>query len=369
VGFGGFLLMTLLLVERNLMRDLRTGGDRPNLALFDVQPDQRAAVESELRAAGVAAGAFVPIVPMRIAALNGVPVARLMAAAASRSGGGPPGWALRREYRSTYRDAVLPAEEVVAGRPWAAGSWRGRAPGKEPLPISVERGLALELGVKLGDEIVWDVQGLEVRSRVQVLREVQWARFEPNFFVVFPEGPLDEAPATLVTLARVEDGGRRAALQRGLLGAHPNVSVVDLTQLQQAVEALAERMARIVRLTALACLAAGILVLLAALAGSRYERLREAALLKAMGATRAQLLRIAVAEHLGLGAVAASAAMLLSMPAAWALLRYVFEARFTVPASPLAALAVAVGALAVAAGVVNAAEVARRSPLAVLRAE
>jgi putative ABC transport system permease protein len=144
---------------------------------------------------------------------------------------------------------------------------------------------------------------------------------------------------------------------------------VDLTQLQEAVEALAERMTRIVRLTALASLAAGILVLLAALAGSRYERLREAALLKAMGATRAQLLRIAVAEHLGLGVVAAGAALLLSLPAAWALLRYVFEARFTVPAPPLFALAVVVSALAVAAGVVNAAEVARRSPLAVLRAE
>jgi putative ABC transport system permease protein len=369
VGFGGFLLMTLLLVEHNLLRDLHTGGDRPNVALFDVQPDQRAAVESELRAAGVAAGEFVPIVPMRIAAVKGVPVARLLAVSASRTRGAPPGWALRREYRSTWRDGVLPAEEVVAGRPWAAGSWHGRPPGGDAVPISVESGVAGELGVTLGDEIVWDVQGLEVRTRVDVLREVQWARFEPNFFVVFPEGPLDGAPATLVTLTRVEDPPRRAALQRSLLAAHPNVSVVDLTQLQQAVEALAERMARIVRLTALASLAAGVLVLLAALAGSRYERLREAALLKAMGATRAQLLRIAVAEHLGLGVVSAAAALLLSMPAAWALLRYVFEARFAVPVPPLAVLAVVVGTLAVAAGVANAAEVARRSPLAVLRAE
>jgi putative ABC transport system permease protein len=369
VGFGGFLLMTLLLVEHNLLRDLHTGEDRPNLALFDVQPDQRAAVEKELRAAGVAAGEFVPIVPMRIASVRGVPVERLLAVSAARARGAPPGWALRREYRSTYRDAVLPAETVIAGRPWAPGSWRGKGAADGPLPISVETGVASELGVKLGDEIVWDVQGLEVPTRVEALREVHWARFEPNFFVVFPEGPLDGAPATLVTLARVEEPARRTALQRAILDAHPNVSVVDLTQIQEAVEALAARMTRIVRLTALASLAAGVLVLMAALAGSRYERLREAALLKAMGATRAQLLRIAVAEHLGLGAVAAGAAVLLSMPAAWALLRYVFEARFTVPAPPLAALAAVVSALAVAAGVVNAAEVARRSPLAVLRAE
>jgi putative ABC transport system permease protein len=306
---------------------------------------------------------------MRIASVRGVPVAQLLAVSGSRSREAPPGWALRREYRSTYRDAVLPAETVVAGRPWAAGSWQGRAAGADPLPISVETGVASELGVKLGDEIVWDVQGLEVRTRVEVLREVQWARFEPNFFVVFPEGPLDGAPATLVTLARLEDPARRAAVQRAVLAAHPNVSVVDLTQIQEAVEALAARMARILRLSALASLVAGVLVLLAALAGSRYERLREAALLKAMGATRAQLLRIAVAEHLGLGAVAAGAALVLSLPAAWALLHYVFEARLVVPAPPLLALGAVVSALAVAAGVANAAEVARRSPLAVLRAE
>jgi len=369
VGFGAFLLMTLVLVQHNLLRDLHTGGGRPNVALFDVQPDQRAAAKAALRAAGVAAPEFVPVVPMRIAAVGGVPVGRLLAASAGGARTDRSAWALRREYRSTYRDTLSDSERVVEGTPWAAGAWRGGASGQPPLPISMEMGLASELGLKLGDEIVWDVQGLEVPTRVAVLREVQWARFEPNFFVVFPEGPLDRAPATFVTLARLEDAGRRAALQRTVLKDHPNVSVVDLTQLQQGIEELTARLSRIVRLTALVSLAAGLLVLLAALAGSRYERLREAALLKAMGATRSQLLRIAVAEHLGLGGVAAGAALLLSLPAAWALMRYVFEAPFSVPAPPLLVMGAVVALLAVVAGVLNAAEVARRSPLAVLRAE
>lgn len=369
VGFGAFLLMTLLLVEHNLLRDLHTGGDRPNLALFDVQPDQRASVQAALSQAGVPPGGFIPIVPMRIAAVDGVPASRLLAAAAAGSRTGRAGWAVRREYRSTYRDHLVGAERVVGGQMWAPGAFRGRPPAEGPLPISIESGLATELGLDLGDEILWDVQGLEVPTRVTALRDVQWARFEPNFFVVFPEGPLDDAPATFATLARVEDAARRAELQRSVLQAHPNVSVVDLTQVQQAVEALAARLSRVVRVTALFSLAAGVLVLLSAIAGSRYERLREAALLKAMGATRAQLLRIAVAEHVGLGAVAAVAAALLSLPAGWALLRFVFEAGFVVPAPPLAGLGVAVALLAVAAGIVNAAEVARRSPLLVLRAE
>jgi putative ABC transport system permease protein len=368
VGFGAFLLMSLLLVEHNLVRDLDTGGERPNVALFDIQPDQRAAVDAAMRAAGGPPAPFVPIVPMRIASVQGVPAARLLAAGAAGVRGSRAGWAVRREYRSTYRDEVLPAERVVAGSMWAPGSGRGH-PASEPLPVSLESGLASELGVGLGDEIVWDVQGLEVPTRVAVLREVQWRRFEPNFFVVFPAGPLDDAPATFATLARVEPASGRAALQRDVTRALPNVSVVDLAELQQQVEALAARLGRIVRVSALFCLAAGVLVLLAALAGSRYERLREAALLKAMGATRAQLLRISVAEHLGLGGLAAAAGAILSLPAAWALLRYVFEAPFTVPLPPLALLAAVVAALAVGAGIANAAEVARRSPLSVLRAE
>ena len=80
------------------------------------------------------------------------------------------------------------------------------------MPVALEASLARELRVGIGDEIVWDVQGVPVPSRVAVLREVQWARFEPNFFVVFPEGPLDAAPRSYVLLSRVR---RRRPRARG----------------------------------------------------------------------------------------------------------------------------------------------------------
>ncbi|MGH3993727.1 MAG: ABC transporter permease, partial [Pseudonocardiaceae bacterium] len=196
IGFGAFLLGTLLLVQFNLLRQLRlTGGPaRPNLVLFDIQSDQLAAVERELRDARLPAVGPVPIVPMRLSSVKGRPVSRILA---DTSGGGPANaWAFRREYRSTYRDTLVASERLLAGR-W----WGGSDPGPAT-QISVESSLAQELEVAVGDEIVWDIQGVPLTTRIASLREVEWARFEPNFFVVFRPGALENAPQTLVTLTR-----------------------------------------------------------------------------------------------------------------------------------------------------------------------
>jgi len=373
LGFGAFLLNTLWMVEANLLRDLRPGAasGRPNLVVFDVQPDQRAAVEQALRAVGPTEPA-VPIVPMRILSVKGRATSLVLskAAAGPRSGRPRGGWALRREYRSTYRDAPTTSERVVAGQAWAPGSWHDRVPSEQdPLPISMERDLAEELDVGVGDLVVWDVQGRPLPSRVASLREVEWARFEPNFFVVFPEGPLLAAPQTFVSLIRVDDGAARAQLTRRLVEAFPNVTAVDLTELQQAVEAVVGRVALVVRFLALFSLGTGGLVLLGAVATSRYQRRREGVLLKALGATRAQLLQINLVEHALLGAVGAAAALLLASGAGWALVTFLFEARFVLPLLPLLLFALALTALTAAVGVAASAGLVRQSPLSALRAE
>jgi putative ABC transport system permease protein len=373
LGFGAFLLNVVLLVQHNLLRDLRPGGgaDKPNLVVFDVQPDQREPVAQRLRAAGASPGATAPIVPMRIQSIKGSPAAVRLAvdAARPRDADGGSAWAVRREYRSTYRDTMGTGETVVAGAPWAVGAWRRRGATDEPVPISLESSLAKELDVSVGDEIVWDVQGVPLRSRVAALRDVEWARFEPNFFVVFPEGPLDTAPQTFVTLARVDDAATRVRLQRELAEAFPNVSAIDVTQVQQAVEGIVDRVSRAIRFISLFSLATGALVLLGALATSRYQRVREAVLLKTLGATRRQLLQVASIEYLGLGLLGALTALGLATLAAWALVRFVFEARFTLPIASLSALSLSVVGLTVLVGLASSLDLFRRTPLAVLRAE
>jgi putative ABC transport system permease protein len=368
LGFGTFLLSTLLLVQHNLLRDLRVdrGEDRPNLVFFDVQPDQRTDVVARVRAEAPLLGPAVPIVPMRIQSVKGQPVGAMLAL---EDGPGRPGrWALRREYRSSYRDAAAPSERVIQGAWWRPGEWKGRA-GGDAVPIAVDAGLARELRVGLGDEIVWDVQGVPVASRVACLREVRWARFEPNFFVVFPEGPLDAAPQTFVLLTRVDDPERRARLQRAIVDGHPNVSTLDLAQVQRAVDKVLDKAILAIRFTAFFSLAAGALVLTGAVAASRWQRVREGALLRTLGATRPQLLRILVAEYAVLGALAAGVAAGLASLAGWTLVDLVFEGSFTLPGPSLLALALAVVGLTVVIGLSGSTEVWRRTPLEVLRAE
>ncbi|MFL5462366.1 MAG: ABC transporter permease [Gemmatimonadales bacterium] len=363
IGFGAFLLVTLYLMQHNLLQQLRTtgGSGRPNLVLFDIQSDQMTTVRQELQRAGLPLFGPTSIVPMRIAAINGRPVTTLLT---RRANDEEPedAWALRREYRSTYRDSLVSTERVVEG------TWQ-RARSEPPALISLEQDLARELGVGIGDQIVWDVQGVSLPSRVTSLRAVDWARFEPNFFVVFAPGALERAPQTLVVLTRIAEPVARGRFQRRIAERLPNVSTLDLSVLQEALERLVERVALAIRFMALFSVAVGVLVLVGALATSRFQRIREAALLRTLGATRSQILRVVLAEYLSLGLLATAVALVLATLAAWALARFVFEGSFTIPVAGMSALGAGIVALTVAVGLANSLDVVRRTPLENLREE
>ncbi len=370
LGFGVFLLATLLVLERNLLRDLDTGAqpERPNLAFFDVQPGQREALDALLREAGARSRPAIPIVPMRLASLKGQPVSELLGRMGEDGRPDPRAWAWRREYRSSYRDTLGAAEAIVAGSHWTPGAWNGGA-GAEPIPVSLDKALAEDLQVAPGDEIVWDVQGLELRSRVASLRRIRWARLEPNFFALFPEGPLADAPQSWVTLVRLDDAPARARLESRVVERLPNVSALDLADVQRTLDGILDRVAWAIRFMALFSGGVGACVLLGAVAASREQRLREAVLLKALGATRAQVRRIVLAEYACLGALASAAGVLLSLGAGWALLRFVFEAGMSPPLLPLAGFGLAVATLAAVLGGAASREVFRHTALELLRSE
>jgi putative ABC transport system permease protein len=254
---------------------------------------------------------------------------------------------------------------VVAGKWWGP---RGKA-GAPPYLISLESDIAKELDVKLGDDIVWDVSGAEVRTRIANFRDVQWDRFETNFFVVFQSGALESAPHMLVTLVRADSASERGRIQRLMAERFPNVTAIDLSQVQAALDAMVRKAALIVRFLALFSLATGAIVLVGAVSASRLQRVREAVLLKTLGATRAQVLRILIAEYVALGVLAALASVALATAAGWALARWVFEAPFAVPAIPLGGLTLLLIAITLAVGLWNSAEILKRTPLAVLREE
>ncbi len=368
LGFGAFLLGALAVSQHNLLRQLQLDGGlgRPNLVLFDIQPDQEASVAGLIREAGLPLQPAVPIVPMRIRAINGVLASDLLADSLrrrNRDGERIETWALRREFRSTYRDTSVASETVVVGDWWQPGATT------EPVPISMETGVAGDLGVTIRDTLVWDIQGVTITSVIVNLREVNWARFEPNFFVVFPDGVLNEAPQSFVLLTRVDDAAAMGRLQRSVVERHPNVTSIDLTSIQQTIEQIVASVALAIRFMALFSVATGVVVLIGALATSRFQRVREAALLKTLGATRHQVVRVMVTEYAALGLLAAVVAAGLSAAGGWALMKWVFKVPFSVPWIGFGLLAAVLVALTVITGLWNSLDVFRRTPMEVLRSE
>jgi putative ABC transport system permease protein len=382
LGFGAFLLGALAVSQHNLLAQLRLDGGlgRPNLLFFDIQPDQLEPVEKILEARSLAYQPPVPIVPMRIAAINGKTATELLADTLHRNRDGEriAPWALRREFRSTYRDTSVASEKLVMGDWWkapkrqggkTAGAAASTSGSPDVVPVSLETGIASDLGVTIRDTIVWDIQGVRVTSVVQNLREVNWARFEPNFFAVFPSGPLADAPQSFVLLTRTEDPAQIGQIQRASVEQFPNVTSIDLRSIQQTIERIVASVALAIRFMALLSLATGVVVLIGALATSRYQRMREAALLKTLGATRSQVVRVMVTEYAALGVLASVVATGLSAVGGWALMKWVFKVPYTVPWQSFGLLALTMVGLTIATGLWNSLDVFRRPPLETLRAD
>jgi putative ABC transport system permease protein len=370
LGFGAFLLGAVAVAQHTLLRQLRLDGGlgRPNLVFFDIQPDQEAPVLEHIRREGLPAQTPVPIVPMRLKAINGVLTSTLLGDSTrrrDREGNRIEPWALRREYRSTYRDTMVASEKLLVGDWWKEGAGRGA----EAVPVSLEVGIAGDLGVTVRDTLTWDIQGVPVASVIVNLREVNWARFEPNFFAVFPRGPLDDAPQSSVILTRVDDRAAMGQLQRRVVERFPNVTSIDLTSIQQTIERIVGSVVLAIRFMALFSLTTGAVVLVGALATSRFQRVREAALLKTLGATRRQVMLVMVTEYAALGALAAIVATGLASLGGWALTKWVFEVPFVMPWAAFGLLGIILLLLAVVTGLWTSAALFHQSALEVLRTE
>ncbi len=362
VGLGAFLVMTLYQTRDVLLAQLRTTADsqRPNLIFFDVQVDQKQALEDLLASHHLPVLQRDPIVTNRLLEINRRPVAAILKDPTSKI----PEWTLRREYRSSYRDHLTDTEKLLEGE------WVSRVDDPtQPIPVSVEIGLAKDMGLKLGDELVFDIQGVPLPTVVRSLRSVDWNRFQTNFFVIFPAGVLEDAPQFLVMTTRTTSPEQGAAIQRAVIQTFPNVSAIDLTQILQTFDGLIDRVAFVVRFMALFSIITGLTVLVGAVMTSRFQRIQESVLLRTLGATQRQIIFIMLVEYFFLGGLAAVTGVSLSLAGTWALAYFVFEAPFQ---ADWPAMLIAVGVvilLTMATGIINSRGIHRKPPLEVLRVE
>jgi len=368
LGFGAFLLSTVYLVQANLLGRVQTTADAAagNLLLFDVQDDQAAPLDSMLRARQHPIVQKTPIVTMRVEAINGVTVAKLQGDTTVQRAG----WALRREYRSTYRQEMQASEKLLSGKwfPDSAARRTARAANPDlPYLVSLERSLAEQLRVALGDTITWNVQGVPVTTILASTREVNWGRFEANFFAVFEPAALRRAPQQYVMVANVPPGAALSAIQRDIVRRYPNVSSLDLTLVKQTLGSIIDRVTLAIRFLGVFSLAMGIPVLFSAVAATRRARLREGVLLRTLGASRAQVARVLLAEYGALGALGALTGMVLSFGGAWAIARFVFDDPFDPAVGPTLLIAVGMLLLTMTIGLLTSRDVYRETPMMAIR--
>jgi putative ABC transport system permease protein len=270
-------------------------------------------------------------------------------------------WALSREYRCTYRDQPVDTEQVVAG------AFQGIAE-EASVRVSVEEGIARELEVSVGDRLVFNVQGVPIETTVGSIRQVDWRNFQPNFFVVFPTGVLETAPQFHVLVTRTESANASADVQRAVVTRFPNVSAIDLSLVIETIDLILEKVVFAIRFMAIFCMATGFVVLTGAIVSGRYQRLRESALLRTLGASARQIHRILLAEYLLLGLLSTFMGLVLSLCGSWALTAFLFESAFVPGFTPILGVTAAVVLITVAIGMLNSQGVLDHPPLEVLRA-
>jgi len=360
VGLGTFLLATLYLVQALLLgrMELKGGNNQPNLVLFDIQREQLAGVENILKQRQLPIIQRLPVVTMRLLAIN----QRTVAAIKRDTTDDIPPWALTSEYRVTYRDSLSTSETLLSGRPPYLG--------KDGLPrISIDAGYAKNVHLQLGDTLTFNVQGAPMQAVIGGTREVDWTKMQSNFLVVFPKGVLEQAPQFEVVITRVPTTAQLAEVQRTLVAQFPNVSAIDIGLILNTLNDIVTKVSFVIRFMALFSIITGLLVLASSVIISRYQRIQESVLLRTLGASRRQILLITLVEYAFLGALAASAGIGLAASAGWALAAFVFEVSFAVALPSLLGLAAVVTAITAALGLLNSREVLRRPPLEVLRGE
>jgi putative ABC transport system permease protein len=314
---------------------------------------------------GVLAPELTPLVRSRLRAINGRPVSVDVDPDGhmdERREDRRKNWYLTREYVLTFLDQPPKDNVIVKGTWWGQGQ---RFP--EPL-VSVEEEAAKHLGLEIGSTVELEIQGVTLKAVVSSIRKVEWGNFSTNFYMIVSPGSLDGAPFTYVATVRVPPS-EEISLQRAVVAAFPNVTALNIGDVLDSFARILDRLSLAVRAVALFCILAGALVMATALTATRYRRLYESVILKALGATRGVIARAFAVEYAILGAVAGCIGVLMATGLSWAVLRLILDLPWSVqPGVLLTGLALTV-ILTLLVGFLSTFRILGQRPLAVLRHE
>ncbi|MFK7701924.1 ABC transporter permease [Pseudomonas caspiana] len=357
LAFGLILLsMGLIALLRGELLDTwqnQLPKDAPNYFVLNVLPDQKDAFSQQISKLSPHAAPLYPVVPGRLLNINDKPVSDFV----TKDSRGEN--ATRRDLNLTWSANMPEGNTLTAGNWWPANGETSATPG-----VSVEAKLADSLQIKLGDRLNFMVGGMSRDAVVTSLRDVNWDTFQPNFFIIFQPGTLQDLPTTYMTSFYLPAENDKQIVE--LSRTFPAISILGVEALLAQVRSILDQVTLAVQFVLLFVLAAGIAVLFSGLQATLDERIRQGALVRALGAERALLIKARRIEFGLLGAVSGLLAALGCELVTFALYRYAFNLDWAPHASLL--LLPVVGALLVGgAGVFGTRRALNVSPLTVLR--
>jgi putative ABC transport system permease protein len=355
LGLGVTLLAAIAQIEGNVTGqvDERVAEEAPAFFFVDIQPDQLDPFMKIARSIdGVGKVETVPSLRGRIAAIKGVPASEAKVDPSEA-------WVLRGDRGLTY------SEDPPANSPIVAGEWWPKNYQGPPL-VSFEDEAAAGLGVGVGDELTINVLGRDLTVTIGSLRKIDWSTFQINYLLIFSPNTLQGAPHTVLATAEATDTADRE-LFRAVTDAFPNVTVIRVKEAMELFSKLLSQISTAIRAASGVTLAAGLIVLAGAIAAGHRRRVRESVILKVLGATRKQVLKIQAIEFVLLGTATGIVAAVAGSLAAWGIITFVMQGDFSI--LPLRLAVVIIGAISLTAGfgLFGAHRALRRKPAAELR--
>ena len=354
-GLALMLLLTLFLVRTSLLSEWRNQipADAPNHFAMNILPEERGEIRAFLDVAKVTVTPEYPMIRGRITALNGVAVAEL-----TRTDGGERGAPRLSSTRNLTATAALPKDNKILSGAWFS-------PASQVSEVSVEAEFAKSNGLKLGDMLVFEIEGRALSAEVTSVRSVAWDNLQPNFYLIFSPSMLIDFPSTFMTSFFLD--ADQKALLSPLLRQFPTMTVLEVDALIEQIRTIVAQVTLAVEFMLVLILMSGAMVLLASIQASLDERMKQFVILRTLGASN-QLVRSSLAlEFAVLGAFAGLLAALGAELTVYGLEREIFDLDYT-PTPWLWALGPILGAgLISVIGMLATRRVLDQSPVAVLR--
>ncbi|AZZ37899.1 hypothetical protein CIK05_14180 [Bdellovibrio sp. qaytius] len=295
-----FMTMTLSVVvltllphiKKSIVEEVRpeVSSKIPSVFMFDIQMDQKDELIKIVKEKVGQDLDMTPLVRSRILKINDQSYERVEEQGFFKTRESENEARFRnRGVNLTYKANLQDSEELLKGK------WFSATPG-EMAEISLEEKYAERIGAKIGDVMTFDVQGLEIKGKVASIRRVRWTSFQPNFFITFQPGFLEEAPQVYLSAVNQINQEQVRVLQNAVVDRFANISIINVKQSVEKSLVFIDQMALALQIMATLALVVGFFIFIILINTQVGERINEMNLLQVLGSTQDQLYRIMITQ-------------------------------------------------------------------------